>query len=255
MNKKLKNSIKIITAIAVCCYLALNIYTRNSYKAVNTTLDIYRNDFLHYSDEFGDPKYYEWDDYIAYLRRENRHCFIFYPGGKVAPEAYIPLAAMLADRGIDTLIAEMPFNLAVLDIDAAEKHRGKFENTEHFYIGGHSLGGAMAASYLAGDDAEKYDGLILLGAYSTRDLSQSDNVDRVLSVTASNDMVMNWEKYNECLPNLPENTTEVIIDGGCHSYFGCYGMQDGDGTPAISWEEQTVIIADTIADFVFGNME
>lgn len=105
----------------------------------------------------------------------------------------------------------------------------------------------MAASYLK-ENTDAFDGLILLGSYSTADLSQT-NLE-VLSVYGSEDKVLNAEKYKENLPNLPTNLTENIIDGGCHSYFGTYGAQDGDGTPTISNEEQIKITATAIAQLV-----
>ena len=43
--------------------------------------------------------------------------------------------------------------------------------------------------------------------------------------------------------NLPAGFTEVILDGGCHAYFGMYGPQDGDGTPTISNEDQIYMTA------------
>jgi hypothetical protein len=46
------------------------------------------------------------------------------------------------------------------------------------------------------------------------------------------------EKYEKYLPNLPDEAKEVVIEGGCHSYFGSYGMQEGDGMPTITREEQ-----------------
>lgn len=93
----------------------------------------------------------------------------------------------------------------------------------------------MAASYLA-DHAEAYEGLILLGSYSTADLSDTDLA--VLSVFGSEDTVMNREKYEENKSNLPSDFSESVIDGGCHAYFGMYGAQDGDGTSTITNEEQ-----------------
>lgn len=39
-----------------------------------------------------------------------------------------------------------------------------------WYVGGHSLGGAMAASYAA-KHTDELDGLVLLAAYSTADLT------------------------------------------------------------------------------------
>ncbi len=42
----------------------------------------------------------------------------------------------------------------------------------------------------------------------------------------------------------------IIIDGGCHAYFGMYGVQEGDGTPKISNEEQIEQTADAIANLI-----
>jgi hypothetical protein len=38
-----------------------------------------------------------------------------------------------------------------------------------------------------------------------------------------------------------------IIQGGCHSYFGCYGIQDGDGEPTLTNEEQIDLAVEEIA--------
>ena len=80
----------------------------------------------------------------------------------------------------------------------------------------------MAANYAAAH-SEDYDGLILLAAYSTKDLTQTPL--RVLSVYGSEDGVMNRETYGKNWANLPSNTTEIILDGGCHAQFGSYGPQ------------------------------
>ena len=87
--------------------------------------------------------------------------FIFYPGGKVEYTAYIPLMQSCAKEGILCVLIEMPFNLAVFDIDAADGIQDKYPEIEEWYIGGHSLGGSMAAAYLA-DHVDEYEGLILL---------------------------------------------------------------------------------------------
>ena len=161
--------------------------------------------------------------------------FIFYPGGKVEANAYQPLMAELAREGVLCVLVEMPFNLAVFDINAADGIQEQYPEIEDWYIGGHSLGGSMAASYLA-DHTDEYEGLILLGSYSTADLSDTD-LD-VLSIYGSEDKVLNREKYDENKSNLPDGFCEIVIDGGCHAYFGMYGAQDGDGTPSIGHEEQ-----------------
>ena len=173
--------------------------------------------------------------------------FIFYPGGKVEYTAYQPLMAACAEQGILCALVEMPFNLAVLDIDAADGIQAQYPEIEEWYIGGHSLGGSMAASYLA-DHIDDYEGLILLGSYSATDLSKTDM--EVLTVYGSEDQVLNHEKYDENKKNLPKDYTEVIIDGGCHAYFGMYGAQDGDGEPAISNEEQIFRTVETIVEIM-----
>ena len=75
--------------------------------------------------------------------------FIFYPGGKVEYTAYVPLMHELAERGVQCVLVEMPFNLAVLDIHAADGIAEQYSDIERWYIGGHSLGGSMAAGYAA----------------------------------------------------------------------------------------------------------
>ena len=167
---------------------------------------------------------------------QNATCgFIFYPGGKVEHHAYEPLLAELAREGVLCVIVKMPFKLAVFDIGAADGIQEQYPKIENWYIGGHSLGGSMAASYLE-KNSEDYEGLILLGSYSTADLSNTDL--KVLSIYGSEDKVMNREKYEENKSNLPSGFTEIVIDGGCHAYFGMYGAQDGDGMPTISNGEQ-----------------
>ena len=168
---------------------------------------------------------------------------IFYPGGKVEHTAYIPLMQACAEQNILCVLVEMPFRLAVFDVNAADGIRQEHPEIEDWYIGGHSLGGSMAASYLA-DHVEDYEGLILLGSYATADLSATDLA--VLSVFGSEDTVMNREKYEENKSNLPADFSEYVIDGGCHAYFGTYGAQDGDGTPRISNQEQIRLTVEKI---------
>lgn len=187
---------------------------------------------------------------ISFIPEEATTGFIFYPGGKVEYTAYIPLMKELASEGILCVLVEMPFNLAVLDSNAAEGIPEQYPEIEDWYIGGHSLGGSMAASYLS-ESAEDFEGLILLGSYSTADLSDADI--SVLSVYGSEDLVMNREKYGENKTNLPEDFEEFIIEGGCHAYFGMYGSQEGDGVPLITNEEQIRLTEDVITTFIMEN--
>ena len=170
----------------------------------------------------------------AFVPESPKAGFIFYPGGKVEVDSYFPLMAECAKNDILAVIIKMPFNLAVFDINAAEGIREKYPEVEKWYIGGHSLGGSMASSYLD-KNREDFDGLILLGSYSTADLSSSNL--KTLSIFGANDKVMNREKYDKYKTNLP-NLTEWEIKGGNHAGYGMYGKQKGDGEATISSTEQ-----------------
>lgn len=104
----------------------------------------------------------------------------------------------------------------------------------------------MAASYAA-DNIEAYEGLVLLASYSTADLSETPL--KVISIYGSEDLVLNRENYEENSANLPENYIEHVLPGGCHAYFGSYGAQEGDGTPAITAEDQRQQTARLLIDF------
>ena len=186
-------------------------------------------------------------DVIWFVPEDPTAGLIFYPGGKVEYTAYAPLLRACAENGILCALVRMPGNLAVLDANAADGLQQEHPEVTTWYIAGHSLGGAMAANYAAAH-AEDFNGLILLAAYSTKDLTGTTL--RVLSVYGSEDGVMNRESYEKNRENLPVDTTEVVLDGGCHAQFGSYGAQDGDGVPTISGEEQIRQTAEAITAFV-----
>ena len=188
-------------------------------------------------------------DAIVFAPSNPKVGLIFYPGGKVEYTAYAPLMRSCAEKGILCILVKMPCNLAVLDMNAADGIAEQYPDIDRWYIGGHSLGGAMAAAYAA-DHSEELDGLILLAAYSTKDLKDS-GLD-VLSVYGSEDRVLNREKYEGYQGNLPSGTTEIIIEGGCHAGFGSYGPQKGDGTPMVTGEEQVMRTVFEITDIVLG---
>lgn len=172
---------------------------------------------------------------------------IFYPGGLVDHAAYAPLMQAMADRGILCLLVQMPLDLAVLDIGAAEGLTDGYPQVSRWIIGGHSLGGAMAASYAAKHPGA-FEGLLLLGAYAAEDVRGS--VNRVLSIYGSEDGVLNRSKYEESRRHYPAEFTEVVIDGGNHAGFGCYGAQKGDGIAAIAQEEQWAAAAQETAKWL-----
>ena len=177
---------------------------------------------------------------LVFIPEDAETGLIFYPGGKVEYTAYAPLMRALADNGVLGVLVRMPLNLAVLDVNAAKGIPEQYPKIKHWYIGGHSLGGSMAASH-AVKNASAYDGFVLLASYSTADLRTSGLP--VISIFCSEDGVLNMEKYAEYRRNLPAAFEEHIIEGGCHAGFGSYGPQDGDGVPTMTGEEQ---IAETV---------
>ncbi len=185
-------------------------------------------------------------DYISFEPEEYTNGLIFYPGGKVEAEAYANLMMMLAEEGILSIIIKMPFNLAMFNINGANKVIDKYD-VDNWYLSGHSLGGVFASSYLE-KNTSKFGGMIYLASYTTYDLSKT-NLD-VLSITASNDTVINNKSYEENKKNLPINTLYKEIDGGNHSNFGDYGLQKKDGISTISSQEQKEITITAILDFI-----
>ena len=183
---------------------------------------------------------------LAFVPEQAKAGFIFYPGGKVEYTAYAPLMRALAENGVLCVLTEMPMNLAVLDMNAADGIPEQYPQIKRWYIGGHSLGGSMAASHAA-KKADRYEGLVLLASYSTADISAS-GLD-VISLYGSEDGVLNMDKYAEYNANLPADMEEHVIDGGCHAGFGSYGAQEGDGIPSISGEEQLQLTTQLLIDF------
>lgn len=233
---RISGFVLILAFLALACMGYLRDYYRADFESIET--------FIAKSD----IQYRKINDHTVVWEPEGAtKGLIFYPGGKVESAAYIPLLQTCAEQDILCVLIEMPFHLAVLDVNAADGIQEQYPDVEEWYIGGHSLGGSMAASYMAGH-TDQYEGLILLGSYSTANLSGTDL--RILSVFGSEDQVMNRENYEENKSNLSSAVTEIILDGGCHAYFGMYGEQDGDGTPRMTCEEQIRETAMHISNFI-----
>ena len=177
---------------------------------------------------------------------------VFYPGGKVEFKAYSGLMYELADRGYICLLPRMPENLAFLRINAMDvltgKYREQVETVKHldWYLAGHSLGGVAASKYLESTEHD-FAGIIFCASYPTVDLSGSDY--RLLSIYGSEDKVLNMENYENSKVLWPSDSEEYVIQGGIHSYFGNYGIQEGDGEPSITNEQQILEAADVISTF------
>ena len=158
---------------------------------------------------------------------------IFYPGGKVEETAYAPLLHNLAGQGVDVCLIKMPFRLAVFGMNKADHVMSQYDYV-HWYIGGHSLGGDMAA-YFAAAHSPQLSGIFMLASYPVKPLN--DNT-RAIIIYGSEDGVLNTAKLVEMNRILPGDNEIYAIEGGNHAQFGNYGIQDGDGYATISSEEQ-----------------
>ncbi len=172
---------------------------------------------------------------------------ILYPGGRVDPRAYAPAARALAAEGALVVIAPMPLNLAFFAPDRAAEVMAAFPEIGSWAVGGHSLGGAMAARF-AFQNPQAVQGLVLWAAYpaSTDDLSGYDLV--ATSIYGTLDGLATGDKIDASRALLPPDTAWVALEGGNHAQFGWYGAQSGDGVATLSREEQQAqIVAATQA--------
>lgn len=173
---------------------------------------------------------------------------ILYPGGHVDPIAYAPLARGIASEGFWVVIPRMPLNLAVFDIHVAKEIMDAHPNIKTWVIGGHSLGGAMAAEYVAAHPSA-VDGLFLWASYSAESTNLSGLSDlRVLSIYGTEDGGV--EDIRASRQRLPHDTIWVEMEGANHAQFGWYGEQPGDGVATISRDAQQEIILENTLSFL-----
>lgn len=174
--------------------------------------------------------------------------YIFYPGAKVEAAAYVPYLLDVAQGGPFFCVVVKPaFHLAILSPNRADDVRAAFPDVDRWLVGGHSLGGVVAASY-ALNHQDTIGGLVLLASYPNNDLSAVPFP--ALTITGANDGVLNWERFAAAAPKLPSNTRGISIEGGNHGQFGSYGPQRGDGEALLLPEEQRRITADATIEFL-----
>jgi len=184
---------------------------------------------------------------------ENDIGIIFYPGGRVDARSYAPLTEAIAAAGYPAFIVPMPFNLAVFSPDKADEVISAYPEIEHWVIGGHSLGGAMATRYVY-THPDRVSGLVLLAAYADTSNNLANTSVEVLSIAGSLDGLVTPAKIEETRNLLPVETEFVMIEGGNHAQFGGYGAQSGDNPATISFEAQQIQTRDAILDLL-ANIE
>ncbi|MFN2145549.1 MAG: alpha/beta hydrolase, partial [Anaerolineales bacterium] len=142
--------------------------------------------------------------------------FIFYPGANVEASAYAPALSRIAEAGTLVVDVPMPLNLAIFGFDRASKVIAAYPEIESWVIGGHSLGGAMAARFVD-QNPDLVDGLALWAAYPAESNSLADDDVAVISISGTLDGLANVRKIENSVPFLPANTRFVPIEGGNHA--------------------------------------
>ncbi|MBN2656664.1 MAG: hypothetical protein JXR86_06365 [Spirochaetales bacterium] len=219
-----------ILSLASCSYKALiNSYSLPEKITVEDIDNVYRVM----------PQCYDMDE-----------AMVFYPGGLVEPEAYIPLAAEMAETlKMVVFLQKMPLNLAVLGESRVEAILEKYSYIKNWYFTGHSLGGAMAASWIY-DHPGVFKALILLGAYPIEKKPLDQVSLSVLSLRGSEDGLVSPDEFNNSRKNLPSNARFIEIEGGNHGQYGLYGEQKNDGKATITAEDQREFTVSRIKSFL-----
>lgn len=199
-------------------------------------------------DADGDVSVSSGDDFIVFkpVGLEPDTGLVFYPGGRVDYRSYAPPLRQIASQGFLVVLVPAPLNLMVFDPNKAGEITPRFPQIKHWVVGGHSLGGAMAANYLY-NHPDSMDGLVLWASYPAANNDLSASGLRVLSIYGSLDMA-GMEPFDASRALLPPDTTWVLIEGGNHAQFGDYGPQPGDHPATISAENQQaqVVAATTV---------
>ncbi|WP_344779503.1 alpha/beta hydrolase [Microbacterium kribbense] len=159
----------------------------------------------------------------------------FQPGALVDARAYAAVLRPLAEHGHTVVIAKQPLGIAFLAMGAFDAARHDHPEIADWIIGGHSLGGTVAA--ITAQDAQHDDpgaaaGLLLFAAYPATDISATLAVP-VESLSGSRDGLATPAKIAASHATLPPSTRFIVIEGASHAQFGAYGPQAGDGVPTI----------------------
>lgn len=228
ISKKLLIALGVVVLLLALCAGAFFWYVSDYYRAEDVALDVLAQD-----------SGISVQDNLTVLSPTvpSDTAIIFYPGAKVEAEAYLPLLEQIKQTGVTCILVHMPFNMAIFDTDAAEDVMEQFPDIQHWYMAGHSMGGAMASQF-ASEHQDEIDGLILLGAYIYGDYPD----EKTLTVYGS---------LNQSVEDHIDYTENIVeIEGGNHAQFGNYGPQKGDLPATISAAEQQAQTVDAISDFM-----
>ena len=177
--------------------------------------------------------------------------FIFYPGGRIDPRGYASLMHVIAAHGYLVVVPEMPINMAAFDPNAADEIIAANPQIQRWVIGGHSVGGVMAAQYTE-RHRDLIAGLTIWAAYPAGNADLSDADLPVVLIYGSLDPAANDSKVAERKDLLPADTVYVRIEGGGHHQFGAYQIEPDEHQAAIPRADQHAQILEATLDLLAG---
>ena len=175
----------------------------------------------------------------------------FQPGAKVEARAYAAVLRPLAESGYTVVIPKQPLGIAFLSLGAFDNARPSFPDVDMWVVGGHSLGGTVAAMEADSSDSGSTGGgsgapavgLLFFASYPAGDISESLTAS-VKSISGSQDGLAMPAKIDASRADLPAASNFTQIEGAVHAQFGDYGPQPGDGVPTISDDDARTQISD-----------
>lgn len=188
------------------------------------------------------------DQFIVFqpANKKTSTAFVFYPGARVDYRSYAVPLHKIAAEGYLVILVPVRLNLALLDINSADRAISSFPTIRHWVVGGHSLGGVAAATYAS--KHKDIDGLVLWASYPANDALKHSKI-KVISIYGTQD-ISGMDAFENSRALLPMDAQYVVIQGGNHAQFGDYGIQPGDNEATIPREDQQKQVVDAAAQFL-----
>ena len=168
--------------------------------------------------------------------------FIFYPGGRIDPRGYAPLMKAIASAGVLVVVPEMPINMAPFRPNVADEIMAAYPEIRHWVIGGHSVGGTMAAQY-TNAHRDAISGLAIWASVPAGNADLADASIPVALIYGSHDPRVNEDSIAQRRHLLPAHTRYVRIEGGDHHQFGSYEIkpQEHHATIDLAAQQEQII--------------
>lgn len=180
--------------------------------------------------------------------------FIFYPGGRIDPRGYSSLMRAISEKGYLVVVPTMPINMAVFNLNIAEKIISTYPEIKHWVIGGHSVGGTAAAQYTFAHP-DHIAGLAIWSSYPADGSDISSLKIPVVLMYGGNETGVTDESVAARKHLLPADTQYIKIDGGDHHQFGSYLLTTEENLATISREAQHAQILSAMFELLQSTAE